>query len=77
MTVDIALTSGTIVTPQTIRNIVHDPNNRERGLLKKKRAINETNRVERHEFEKAYIDKPLKFGENIIFSSKIKFNNFV
>lgn len=75
LAVDVASTSGTIVTPQTIRNILHSANIRGRAP-RKKPFISERNRVKRLEFAKAYVSKPLEFWKNVIFSDESKFNIF-
>ena len=75
MSVNAVSTSRIIVTPQTIRNILHDTNIWGRASRKKKN-INETNRVKRLEFAKAYVSKTLEFWRKLFFSDENKFNIF-
>ena len=75
LTVDIASTSGIIVTPQTVRNNLRDANIRGKGP-RNKPLISEINRVNRLDFAKACVNKPLQFWRNVIFSDESKFNTF-
>lgn len=60
---------GTIVTPQTITNILHNAKIRGNALSKKK-ILSETNRVKRLKLAKVYVSKPLVLGKNVIFPMK-------
>lgn len=71
----VATTSGKIVHPQTIRNVLHYANIYGRAA-RKKPFISEKNRQKRLEFAKSYIDKPMEFWKNVIFSDESKFNIF-
>ena len=42
----------------------------------RKKSINETNRMKRLEFVKAYVSKPLEFWKNVIFSDESMLNSF-
>lgn len=72
---DVASTSGTTVSSQTIRNILHKAQLRGR-IPRKKPFISEVNRQKRLQFAKDYVDKPVEFWKNVIFSDESKFNIF-
>lgn len=63
---DLASCSGKTVTPQTIRNVLHNKGIRGRRPLKKP-YISEVNRKKHLEFAKEFVKKPVEFREKIIF----------
>ena len=75
LSIDIATSSGTTVTAQTIRNVLHSATIYGRAA-RKKPFINDTNRRKRLGFAKAYVNKPMEFWKNCIFSDESKFNIF-
>ena len=75
LSVDTATSSGTIVTAQTIRNILHSTTIYGRAA-RKKPFINDINRRKRLGFAKVYVNKPTKFWKNCIFSDESKIQHF-
>lgn len=67
--------SGKVVTPQTVRNVLHDAGIKGRRP-RKKPYISEVNRKKRLEFAKNYKGKTLDFWKNVIFSDESKFEIF-
>ncbi|GFX95448.1 transposable element Tc1 transposase [Trichonephila clavipes] len=57
------------------RNVLHDAHIYGRSP-RKKPLITERNRLKRLEFTKEYINKPIDFWKNVIFSDESKFNIF-
>lgn len=72
---DIATSSNIIVTPQTIRNVLHNAGLKGR-TPRRKPFISETNRRKRLEFALAYRNKPMDFWKTVIFSDESKFEIF-
>lgn len=72
---DLASTSGKIVHPQTIRNVLHSSEIYGRAP-RKKPLISEGNRQKRLAFAKEYVNKPIGFWNSVIFSDESKFNLF-
>ncbi|GFU57374.1 transposable element Tc1 transposase [Trichonephila clavipes] len=68
-------TSGVQIYAQSVRNVLHDAHIYGRSPMKKP-LITERNRLKRLEFAKEYINKPIDFWKNIIFSDESKFNIF-
>uniref|UniRef100_T1HBX6 HTH_Tnp_Tc3_2 domain-containing protein n=1 Tax=Rhodnius prolixus TaxID=13249 RepID=T1HBX6_RHOPR len=64
---------GVSVTPQTIRNKLHEYDYCGR-VPRKKPFINKINRKRRLDFAKEYVSKPSSFWETVIFSDESKFN---
>lgn len=71
----IASSFGKTVTPQTVRNRLHEAGYRGRAA-RKKPFINERNRKKRLEFARRYVNKPLLFWKNVLFSDESKYNIF-
>lgn len=63
------------VTPQTVRNRLHEAGYKGR-VVRKKPFINEKNRKKRLQFARDHVNKPLSFWKNVLFSDESKFNIF-
>ena len=72
---DIASSSGKVVCAQTVRNVLHNVGLHGR-TARKKPFISEANREKRLTFAKEYVNRPIEFWKNIIFSDESKFNLF-
>lgn len=72
---EIATTSNTTFSVQTVRNVIHSFNFYGR-VQRKKPFISEVNRKKRLDFAKTYLKEPLEFWKNIIFSDESKYNIF-
>lgn len=70
---DIETASGKTVCPQTIRNILHSAGIYGRSA-RRKPFISETNREKRLGFARTYVNKPIEFWKQVIFSDESKFN---
>lgn len=68
-------TSGVQVTSRTIRYALNSEGLHGR-VPRKKPYISETNRKKRLAFAREYVQKPLSFWENVVFSDESKFNLF-
>jgi len=75
LSADIATSSGKTVSAQTVRNVLHSAKIYGRAA-RKKPFINDKNRQKRLGFAKAYINKPMEFWKNVIFSDESKYNIF-
>lgn len=73
--IDIASETRITVTPQTIRNVLHDVGLKGRRP-RKKPFISEVNRKKRLDFALKYRHKPLEFWKSVIFSDESKFEVF-
>lgn len=64
-----------IVSPQTIRNVLHDKGYRG-CVARKKPFISAKNKKKRLEYAQKYVVKPEEFWQNVIFTDESKFNIF-
>ncbi len=74
MAKQLALTSGKVVTPQTVRNQLHKAGYKARTARKKLFISGKKNRTKRLEFANANVNKPLEFWNNVLFTDESKFN---
>ncbi len=75
LTVDLVLSTGVTVHPQTVRNVLYSAIIHGR-YLQKKPFISETNCVKHLTFAKEYANKPSSFWQTVIFSDETKYNLF-
>jgi hypothetical protein len=73
---DLATATGKHVSPQTIRNRLHESGYKGRAA-RNKPFINKRNRSKRLKFERAYVNKHIDFWKKNLFTDESKFNIFV
>lgn len=72
---DIAKTSGKTVCAETVRKVIRSAGYNGR-VPRKKPFLSERNILKRSDYAKKYVNKPIDFWKNVIFSDESKFNLF-